>query len=271
MPQNALACHGVVGLTCVVGEGGKITHFAGDLYEPREVLSPTVNTLRSVWVESPVSAWAVGDAGTVLRWDGHVWHPVALASKHDNLLTVYGVGGDLWLGGEHRLILHRPHGVGGMLVSTQHTIRSIWASGRNDVWLLADASTVLHIGGNKYQEVPVPALASDRYHAIGGNHPEDVFLVGAGGLVARWNGSRWQESASGTLDSFTAVCGGDAGDAWAVTAAGELRHHDAAGWEVAATVHRGLNSVCVVDGVVWACGDGGIVVQHRPDDGGSKE
>ena len=41
MPQNLLAIHGVLGLVCAVGEGGKILMFNGDLYRPREVESPT--------------------------------------------------------------------------------------------------------------------------------------------------------------------------------------------------------------------------------------
>lgn len=70
MPQNLLACHGVLGFVCAVGESGQIIHFEGDVYRAKEVQSPTTDTLRAVWVESPWSAWACGDAGTVLRWDG---------------------------------------------------------------------------------------------------------------------------------------------------------------------------------------------------------
>ena len=65
MPQHLLAVHGVIGLVCAVGEGGRITMFRGDLYSAQEVQSPTGYTLRSVYVESPWRAWAVGDAGPV--------------------------------------------------------------------------------------------------------------------------------------------------------------------------------------------------------------
>ncbi|MBI4021008.1 MAG: hypothetical protein HY369_02085 [Candidatus Aenigmarchaeota archaeon] len=267
MPQNLLGIHGVVGLICVVGEGGKILHFAGDLYEPREVLSPTENTLRAVWIDSPQSAWAVGDGGTVLHWDGRLWHPVALASKHDALLSVWGCGGDIWIGGAHRLILHRPYSVGGMLVSTQHTVKGIWGTGKNDVWLLANDATVIHIGGDKYQQVPISTLASDRYNAIGGNTSEDVFIVGDKGLMGRWDGAGWTDLPTCTGENLNAVCGGDAGDAWAVTSRGELLHYGGIGWETAAVVLAGLNGVYMVDGVVWCCGKRGIVVQHLPEQG----
>ncbi|MBI4021154.1 MAG: hypothetical protein HY369_02840 [Candidatus Aenigmarchaeota archaeon] len=267
MPQNLLACHGVVGLICAVGEGGAIRHFAGDLYEPRGVESPTVNTLRAVFVDSPHSAWAVGDAGTVLHWNGRCWLPAALASRHDDLLAVWGRGRDVWIGGQHRLLLHRPLSTGGMIVSTQHTIRSISGSGPADLWLLADENTAIHIGGDRYHDMPMAKLESDCFNAIGGTDSENVFAVGDLGVVARWDGSEWRDVPSTTGDTFTAVCGGDAGDIWATTAAGDLWRLTGAGWERAASLPYALNGVCFVDGVVWACGERGIVMQHLPEEG----
>ena len=96
-------------------------------------------------------------------------------------------------------------------------------------------------------------------------------MVGDLGVVARWDGREWRDLPSCTGDTFTGVCGGDAGDIWATTGTGDLWHHDVLGWERAASLPYQLNGVCFVDGVVWACGDRGIVVQHRPDDGGGKE
>ena len=81
MPQNLLAIHGVLGLICAVGEGGRILMFRGDIYEPFEPGSPTKATLRGVWVQSPDLAWAVGDGGTVLRWNGREWHHVTVAAE----------------------------------------------------------------------------------------------------------------------------------------------------------------------------------------------
>ena len=55
MPQNLLAIHGVLGLICAVGEGGRILMFKGDIYEPFEPGSPTKATLRPTFTTNPVT------------------------------------------------------------------------------------------------------------------------------------------------------------------------------------------------------------------------
>ncbi|MCJ7760741.1 hypothetical protein MUP59_06315, partial [Candidatus Bathyarchaeota archaeon] len=42
----------------------------------REVPSPTVNTLRSVSMSDSNDGWAVGDNGTIIRWNGLSWSTV---------------------------------------------------------------------------------------------------------------------------------------------------------------------------------------------------
>jgi thiamine pyrophosphokinase len=66
MPQNLLAIHGVIGLVVCVGEGGRILHFAGDIYQPVEVKSPTKARLccrsapRPICLKSPCPASKLG-------------------------------------------------------------------------------------------------------------------------------------------------------------------------------------------------------------------
>lgn len=108
MPQNLLALHGVLGFVCAVGEGGRIIHFEGDVYRAKEVQSPTTHDLRAVWAESPYSAWACGDAGTVLRYDGAKWTPQAVATRPDALTAIWGHPADgLWVGGRRYLFRAR--------------------------------------------------------------------------------------------------------------------------------------------------------------------
>ena len=52
MPRNLLAIHGVKGLICAVGEGGKILTWKGGSYEPVAAEFPTKADLTGVWVES---------------------------------------------------------------------------------------------------------------------------------------------------------------------------------------------------------------------------
>src|SRR5579872_6313472 len=100
MPQNLLAIHGVLGLVCAVGEGGRTMLFEGDIYHGRAVRAPTRANLTAVRVFSPTCAYAVGEGGTVIRWNGTVWASLPMASKHDHFTCIWGASeADFWLGG----------------------------------------------------------------------------------------------------------------------------------------------------------------------------
>lgn len=125
MPQNYLGIHGVVGFVVAVGERGKIIHFAGDLYEAMAVDSPTMAHLNAVWVVSERCAWAVGEQGAVLRWDGTVWATIAMGAKDDELFAVWSChetdGRDsIWIGGRDTLMVHcTATGAQGTLMRTE--------------------------------------------------------------------------------------------------------------------------------------------------------
>jgi hypothetical protein len=64
-------------------------------------------TLQDVWVHGPSLAFAVGDLGTILRWDGSSWS-VMLSGTLAPLYSVWGSGPtDVWIAGDSA-ILHKP-------------------------------------------------------------------------------------------------------------------------------------------------------------------
>lgn len=261
------------GFIVCAGEHGRVLHFVGESATPYEPPSPTAATLRGVWVENETSAWIAGDSGTVLRWDGRHWRQMAMASKHDDLLTVWSCCSEVWIGGKNFLSVYRPQGVGGILISTEHTIRSIWGSGPDDIWILADDAMVFQITASGTHNRAIDRSLGDVFNAIGGSGEEgDVYAVGELGLLVKWDGSEWRELDTGTEDNLLAVCGGDAGDAWIGTSGGRLLRYDGKECRpVAVSPFGRLNAVAIVDGTVWAAGDGAVILQHRPDDDGSKD
>lgn len=92
-----------------------------------------------------------------------------------------------------------------------------------------------------------------------------MWIVGQSGAIIRGDGEHWETVGSGTEAALTSVCVNGPGDVWVTTGGGQLRHFDGRGWEVAAFSPFGyLRSLCMVDGVVWCAGAGGVVLQHRP-------
>ncbi len=118
---------------------------------------------------------------------------------------------------------------------------------------------------------PLPGGSEAGYSAISGSGPSDpVWIVGHGGVILRgegegWTGGDWETIDSGTDAALLSVYAGGPEDVWVTTSGGQLRHFDGRGWEVAALSPFGyLRSLCMVDGVVWCAGAGGVVLQHRP-------
>ena len=68
---------------------------------------PQGNTLRGLWVSGASDVWAVGQAGTILHWDGSAWTSVPSGTTN-GLLGVWGSGAsDVWAVGERGAILER--------------------------------------------------------------------------------------------------------------------------------------------------------------------
>src|SRR6202022_992334 len=104
-------------------------------------------TLRGVWVQTPMSAWAVGDDGVVIHWNGHEWTRVTLAG-HDHLTCIWGHPAEgMWIGASRNLLYYGPDGRNTILVQSGAEIRAIWGTGPKDVWFLGAGRTVMHWPG----------------------------------------------------------------------------------------------------------------------------
>lgn len=270
MKPSFLSVNGVLSFVVCVGEGGRIRHHIGDEYRPVDVASPTTSTLRAVHVIDERHAWAVGDDGTAIWWDGNRWYHVALTDPADKLLTVAGGEDGIWVGGENRLILHKPHGEGGMHISALRTVKSIACAG-SDAWFLMDDATIMHADDNGCRVIDAKAIEREHFNVLAvGGLDGDLFVAGQSGALFRQDGEAWEDIESGTFDDITAMAV-EGPDIWIGTHRGELRHSWDSGrtWERAAlNIFGAIYSVCIVDGVVWCVGSGGVVLQHRPAEGG---
>ena len=241
--------------------------FRGDIYRAEEAQSSTVHNLRAVWVESPWSAWACGDAGTVLRWDGSRWWPQATGTRLDALNAIWGHPADgLWFGGRRHMFNRHPvHG--STLYDADAEIRAIWGRGPDDLWFLCVGRLAIHWNGERTERVELPGDDDEEWTAAAGSDA-GTFIAGPSGFMLHTDGRRWDEIATDTTDLITgAVCVGPS--LYVATDGGQLREYDGRRWRtVAFSAFGPLLGFCVVDGVLWACGARGVVIQHRPDERG---
>lgn len=170
MPQNLLAIHGVLGLVCAVGEGGKILMFKGDTYHPTTAPSPTQAALRGVAVLSQSEAWAVGDEG-IFHWDGHTWHNAAPGAKYEGFTSVWAhPDAGVWFAGRRSLMnWPRPgESQGGLLVHSETPFRGIWGTGPKDVWFLAEGGILLHWNGEGCDAETLPGDLDEEWTTVCG-------------------------------------------------------------------------------------------------------
>lgn len=140
---------------------------------------PQGNTLRGIWGSSRQDVWAVGDSGTLLRWDGARW---ALAQG-----------------------------------PTSASLRGVWGSSASDVWAVGADSTeqgvITHFDGGQWNVVPglqVPSL-----DGVAGASASDGWAVGEAGTLLRLRAGGWQPHSSPTSQRLKSVAVFPSGQAMA--------------------------------------------------------
>jgi hypothetical protein len=112
---------------------------------------PQGNTVRGLWGTASNDIWAVGDAGTILHYDGMNWSapaPLGSATTQD-LYGIYGTSAtDAWAVGLSGVLLHwdgtawtasQQSGI-----ATTQLLRAVWGSAANDYWAVGASGTLLH-------------------------------------------------------------------------------------------------------------------------------
>src|SRR5262245_26005951 len=91
------------------GDGG--TGVAGDFCSQGgwcwEDPLPQGNILRGVWGTSATDVWAVGEAATLLHFDGSTWRRINFGTDVTNIESVWGSApDDVWAAGNYGVIVH---------------------------------------------------------------------------------------------------------------------------------------------------------------------
>lgn len=237
---------------------GSALRFANDRWHL--VPSPTPATLRDVWTHAD-STWAVGDSGTILKWDGTQFQPVP-SGVTEALFGVWGSrGDDVWMVGEAGVILH----FDGMTVSrvgnplAGERLNAIWGRGASEVWAVGGNGTILRWDGTAWQKMLTPSSFVSLV-SVFGSGPDDLYVL-AGRTAWRWNGQEWQVA----RQEGTALLHGFArspSDVWMLRAGGQVLHFDGATWtrDQVPTAASGLTTIAPAgEDAVWVGGGGGEI------------
>lgn len=174
--------------------------------------------LLDVWTSTPTSAYAVGEFGTVYRWNGTTW----TRQNVPTTVTLEAVwspnANEAFAGGDNGTIL-RFNGTAWtlMTVPTTASIYNLWGTSNSDVWAVTSAGEVLRYNGVTWQ---LAANAPQPLWTIFGVSPTQVIVAGENGLVQRFNGTSWTTLTAPATGTQAGVWMTSASDIYAVGANG---------------------------------------------------
>lgn len=96
---------------------------------------PQGNLLNDTWAAATNDVWAVGNAGTILHFDGTRWTPVASGTTA-NLTAIHGLGAsDAWAVADSGAIAHYDGTAWTITTTIEHaSLDEVWALSATDVW-----------------------------------------------------------------------------------------------------------------------------------------
>jgi hypothetical protein len=182
-------------------------------------------SLHDVCAVSSTVAFAVGDGGNILRYDGTSWNR--------------------------------------MPTGTAAALEAVWASAPDDAYAVGEHGIILHYSGTGWDSIP--SGTSERLYDVWGSSASDVYAVGADGTILRFDGAAWNPMSSGTHIALYGVWGSSATDVFAVGAHGTIIHYDGMAWtSMAIGTDRALFAVWgTASNSVYAVGKDQLVLQYN--------
>ncbi len=174
--------------------------------------APAGATYRGIWAAGS-DAYAVGNMGTISRYDGAAWTDTAVGSGAPSFI---GVGGssptDVWAVGGGGAVWHATNGTFAQVmgIPVLAAFRAVWSSSPTDVFVVGP-SVVVHFDGAQWTQQTLPVSTTIGLLGVWGSGPTDVWTVGndASGIgqIFHYDGTQWTTAASGqpTLDAIMGV------------------------------------------------------------------
>ncbi len=255
-----------------VGSGGSILRYDGAGWAT--IPSEATETLLAVWGSGPNDVWIGGSTATLFHGPGPspsqpAWTDAAPFTRErlipGRIFALWGTtAADLRVGGERFVKAIDEFGnviVGNHLRRSndawdvlegfdgkypEATIRSIWGSSPEDVWISLDNSpafepwargTLLHgtapAAGEPLVWQAVDSQSSMMLESLWGSSAGDVWAVGSSGTVRRFTPGATKWAIVGdvpTHESLHRVWGSGPNDVWMVGDAGTILHFDGTTW-----------------------------------------
>lgn len=184
--------------------------------------SPTTNDLRGIDLLSASEGWAVGEGGVILRWSGGAWSSCSSPVSLDLL--------------------------------------SVAAASPNSAWAVGQGGAILHWNGSRWDVVAAPEIT--RLEDVGftpGSNGYDGWAVGNSKTMLHWDGISWRP-VQGLYNAYYAVAMVSSRDGWLAGLGARFGRWNGTGWVDAGKWQSAMDIAMLSGADGWAAGWGKI--QH---------
>ncbi|CAN2039732.1 hypothetical protein GMMP15_130003 [Candidatus Magnetomoraceae bacterium gMMP-15] len=179
-------------------------------------------------------AFAVGDNGKILKYDGSTWAEMTVPSgMSDCLQAVWGRSlDDIFAVGNNGTILHYDGNEWQQMSSnTNEHLTGLWgdeASSATDIFAVGRGGTILHYNGSTWTEMT--SNVTNHLLDIWGFSENNIFAVGTFGTILHYNGTTWTAMEGNINQHISSVWGNSSTDVFAVGSNGKILHYNGSTW-----------------------------------------
>lgn len=216
--------------------------------------------LRGLSIIDGSNIWAVGNSGTILKYDGADW-TLEQDVGGQNLFGIDMVTtSDGWaVGGSGKIYDYNGSTWTEDTDIGSQTLRDIDMVTSSDGWIVANSGKFFQYNGTTWSEFV--DVGGTTFHGVAMASSTDGWAVGASGKIYRYNGATWSEHTDIGGQTLYDVVIVSSTDAWAVGSGGKIFRYNGTTWsehtDIGGATLQAVTMVSANDG--WATGDNGVV------------
>ncbi|HEX9679253.1 MAG TPA: hypothetical protein VGA08_01420, partial [Candidatus Saccharimonadales bacterium] len=224
--------------------------------------SPTIRTLNDVWMLSATDGWAVGAVGEILRWNGSSWN-ITTSPVNQAIQSIHcRTSSDCWAGGTNGNLLHYDGASWSLFTDTgNQTWNDVFAVADLDVWAVTGNGVIFHYDGISWSQFV--DTGNETWLSVWMISATDGFVTG-NGAIRRFDGVSWNVVSSPTANNLNEVMMSSSSLGWAVGAGGVIIKWNGTAWSLdSSPTSTQLNSLFVVSSSeVYAVGNSGTQAEY---------
>jgi hypothetical protein len=184
--------------------------------------------LNAIWGSSASEIYAVGDSGTILRFDGSAWRAIAPVTSQE-LVSIWGAGpDDIYVTGGFSTLLHFDGSTWTRVWEAEPLRPWVgWAESSSSMVVASLESGLHRFDGGRWSEMVIGV--DGRCRAIDGTSISDLW-ASVGSKIIHFDGSSWSISADFGNKEQLAILALSAQDVFSLGYA-SIHHFDGASWE----------------------------------------